>query len=95
MVVAQADEPRSLQAAQLKRGGYDVRSFSTAWDALAMFGEEMPDAAFIYLTKDKSCLGLLVEDLKRYGVVTNWIMQGREYSSPGKFGPSTRPGQRN
>nr|KIS30415.1 hypothetical protein TQ38_22610 [Novosphingobium sp. P6W] len=82
MVVAQAYAPRRLQVARLERGGYDVRSFRTAWEALTMFGEEMPDAAFIEPTEASSCLDLLIEDLKRYGVTMSWIAQRREVRSP-------------
>ena len=47
-----------------------------------MFGEEMPDAAFIEPTEPSFCLDLLIEDLKRYGVTMSWIAQRREVRSP-------------
>jgi hypothetical protein len=82
LVVAQADTARSRQVARLKGDGYDVRAFTTAWDALALFGEIMPDAAFVDPTDRSSCLDLLIEDLKRYGIVTKWIGNTRAIAAP-------------
>jgi hypothetical protein len=90
LVVAQADTARSRQVACLKGDGYDVRAFESAWDALALFGEVMPDAAFVDPTERSSCLGLLIEDLKRYGVVTRWIGNARAIAAPA-FRHGSRP----
>ncbi|WP_185999016.1 hypothetical protein ACLIMP_22715 [Novosphingobium aerophilum] len=52
----------------LDHRGFAVRYFDAAWDALALFGEEMPNVAYIGLIPWSSQLELLFADLDRYGV---------------------------
>lgn len=53
---------------RLEQGGFAVRFFDAAWDALAVFGEEMPQVAYIGALPWSSQLELLLADLDRYGV---------------------------
>jgi hypothetical protein len=68
LVLAESTAQRHWQERELAREGYEVRCFRKAWDALAMFGTEMPDIGVIGQAQDTECLELLIEDLERYGV---------------------------
>ncbi len=68
LIVGGSSSAIRREAAELLRFGYELRAFDTAWDALAIFGEAMPQVAVIGSLPQTPCLGLLLDDLKRYDV---------------------------
>ncbi len=65
------------QALSLRESGYRVRMPETAWDALALFGEEMPAVAYIGTVAFTPRVELLIDDLRRYGVPIRYFGQNR------------------
>jgi hypothetical protein len=49
----------------------------SAWDALALFGEEMPAVAYIGTVAFTPRVELLIDDLRRYGVPIRYFGQNR------------------
>ncbi|AXB80034.1 hypothetical protein TQ38_025800 (plasmid) [Novosphingobium sp. P6W] len=82
LVLAESTVQRHWQERELAREGYEVRCFQKAWDALAMFGTEMPDIGVIGQAQDTECLELLIEDLERYGVPVTAVEPFRDAMPP-------------
>lgn len=68
LIVGGSSPALRREAAELRRLGHELRTFDTAWDALAIFGEVMPALAVMGPLPPTPCLALLLEDLARYDV---------------------------
>ncbi|SMP81894.1 hypothetical protein SAMN06296065_12024 [Novosphingobium panipatense] len=68
LVVASARNEVAWQLVALRQRGYEVRFVDNPWDALALFGEDIPEIAVLGPLRRTPCLDLLIDDLERYGV---------------------------
>lgn len=73
LILVESAPLRSFHAKRLEHAGYDVRCFQTAWDALSMFGDAMPETCIIGSARRTPCLDLLIDDLNRYGIPIRWV----------------------
>lgn len=68
LVFASARNEVAWHLVALRQRGYEVRFVDNSWDALAVFGENIPEVAVLGPVRRTPCLDLLIDDLERYGV---------------------------
>lgn len=68
LVLAQSPVLVVRAITELRRRGYEIRYHQKAVDALAQFGEAMPQVAVVGPVAHTSSLDLLLDDFATYGV---------------------------